>query len=249
MVRGFYAAATGMEVQRKKMDVITNNMTNVDTQGYKKEWLVSTTFDEVLIERRHDSTAANETGPFTFGTRIDEVFVDFTQGSFEETGETTDIALAGEGFFVVSTPGGERLTRASAFDVDYNGYIVDSNGYYLLGQNGPINVGTDDFSINDRGGIIANGRNIDTIRVMTAADVNDLQKQGENLYYSESGYIAADAGRYAVKQGFVEGSNVNIAREMVDMMTVYRVYESNQKALQMVDELTGRAVNEIAPVR
>lgn len=249
MVRGIYAAGTGMLLQRRKMETITSNLTNVETSGYKKNYLVSHSFDDVLLERINDPSVTMNyyAGPYNFGTQVDQVYLDFTQGSFEPTGLSTDLAIAGDGFFVMETEGGERYTRASAFYLNAEGCLTDGEGHYLLGENGRLRVMSDDFSVNTNGDIFINGEYYDTIRVVQFEDNSVLRSQGSNLFSAEAEPVQATD--FEVKQGFLEGSNVQAAREMVDMITVYRAYETNQRMLTMYDEIVGKAVNEIGGLR
>ncbi len=252
MLRGLYTAATGMTVQRAKMDVLTNNIVNSSTTGYKSDTLVSSSFTEVMIERLGDPNILNtarEVGPFSFGTHIDEVFTDFAPGSVENTGAQTDLAISGEGFFAVDTPDGERYTRAGNFSVSQEGYLVTSDGYYVLGENGRINVGSGDFTVDAEGNVSVEGEARDTLRVVQFQETAGLRKQGDCLYYALNGEIPADAENAGVMQGYLEGSNVDIAGEMVDMITVYRTYEANQKILTMTDETLGMAVNNLGSLR
>lgn len=242
-------AGTGMLLQRRKMEVITNNITNVETTGYKKDYLVSHTFDDVLLERINDTNVMGQTrlvGPLNFGTQVDQKYTDYTSGSFEQTERNTDLALVGDGFFVLQTPAGERYSRAGAFTVNSRGYLTDQDGNYLMGTNGPVYVGGDDFAVDSQGNVTADGQTVNTLRLVTFADPGVLRKQGDNLYYG-AGAQAADT--VEVKQGFLENSNVQAAREMVDMITVYRTYETNQKILTMIDETVGKAVNDIGRLR
>lgn len=237
-------------VQRRMMENVTTNITNVETTGYKKNYLVTHSFDEVLLNRIQDAQYIgwkSPVGNLTFGTLVDQKFMDFTQGSFEETGRSTDLGLAGDGFFVVETPAGERYTCAGALALTVDGYITDPNGNYLLGQNGRINVGTSDFKVNEDGGVYVDGFYVDTIRTVSFEDNNTLRSQGSNLYFATGAPI--EGSNAAIMQGFVENSNVSTAREMVDMLTVYRAYETNQKILTMTDETLGKAVNEIGALR
>ena len=251
MLRGLYTAATGMTVQRNKMDVLTNNIVNASTTGYKQDELISSSFEEVLIERINDPYVVNtsdEVGPYSFGTHIDEVFTNFAQGSFEETGTATDLAISGEGFFAVETPDGERYTRDGNFSVDQQGYLLTGSGYYVLGDNGRLNVGTGGFTVAQDGSVTVGGEVSDTIRIVRFEEMTGLRKQGENLYYSLNGEIPTEDGG-EVLQGYLEGSNVDIASEMVDMISVYRTYEANQKILTMTDETLGLAVNDLGSLR
>jgi len=250
MIRGLYVAGTGMMVQRRLMETVTNNITNVETTGYKKNYLITHSFDEVMLERIQDAEFVGlkpQVGNMTFGALVDQIYQDFSQGGFETTGRSTDMALAGDGFFVVSTPEGERYTRSGAFALTVDGYICDPNGNYLLGQNGRINVGNNNFGVSENGTVMADGRYIDTIRTVSFADNNSLRSQGSNIYSSTAGAI--EGSNAVIKQGFVENSNVAVSREMVDMITVFRAYETNQKILTMIDETLGKAVNEIGALR
>jgi flagellar basal-body rod protein FlgG len=145
---------------------------------------------------------------------------------------------------------GERYTRNAAWVVDMNGDITDSQGNYLLGNAGPINVAGDSaFIIDEDGNVSANGAFVDQIRIVDFADRGALRKEGDNLYAADAAAVMQAPADVRVMQGFLEGSNVDIAREMVDMMTVYRVYETNQRMLTMVDETVGKAVNDIGRLR
>ena len=253
MIRGMYIAGTGMMLQRRLMENITNNIANADTTGYKKEHLVSHSFDDVMIERINDTAVRGYTrlvGPLSFGTQIDQLYVDYSQGGLEGTGRSTDFALTGNGgnaFFAVGTPAGERYTRNGAFYLDDMGFLVDGEGNFLLGNNGNINVGGLNFNVDQNGSIWANDEYIDTIRVVSFADMDALRKQGSNLYAGAAPIAPEEA--YGVHQRFLELSNVDIAREMVDMLTVFRAYETNQRMLTMTDETLNKAVNEIGRLR
>jgi len=246
MVRGQYIAGTGMLLQRRVMEAITNNITNADTTGYKQETLTARRFDDVLLERLNDYDYG-EPGPLNFGTQIDQLYVDYTTGSFEETGRPGDLALEGDVFFAIETPDGERYTRSGAFEVDDLGYLTDSEGNFLSGENGRINVGQSTFSVDGYGNVSVDGEFIDRIRLVSFADNDTLRKQGSNLFYATEEPIAPN--EYKMLQGFLESSNVDIGREMVDMIATYRAYETNQRMLTIIDESVGLAVTEIGRVR
>lgn len=249
MVRGTYIAGTGMLVQRRNMEVVTNNIVNSETTAYKKDTLIMRSFDDVMIIRADDMGVGRSKpiGSLNFGAQVDEKHTDFSPGSFEETGRSTDIGLVGDVFFVFATPAGERYGRAGAFYVDSTGYLTDGDGNYPLGNNGPIYVGSEDFKIAENGAITVADRQTDTLRLASFDDNRSLRKQGDNLYFSADAPIAPRP--YAVKQGFVEMANLDIGREMVEMLALYRSYETNQRMLTMTDEITGKAVNEIGRVR
>jgi len=246
-----------MLLQRRMMETITNNITNADTTGYKKEHLVSHSFDEVLIRRTNDPHVLGYTrsishmpkvGPLNLGTQIDQLYLDFAEGNLEGTERSTDLALVGDVFFVVQTADGERYTRTGAFYIDEQGYLTDGEGHFLLGENGPVYVGGLNFTVDDLGRVIIDGQYTDRIRVVSFEDKLSLRRQGSNLYFSLEP-PQAEPNQYRMIQGFLETSNVDIGREMVDMLTVFRAYETNQRMLTMIDETVGRAVNDIGRLR
>jgi len=239
------------------METITNNISNADTTGYKKEYLVSHSFDEVLAKRLNDPGVVGQTqiisdlpvvGPLNLGTQIDQLYVNYDEGALEGTERSTDLALTGDAFFAMDTPAGERYTKSGAFYIDDAGYLVDGEGNYLQGENGHINVGGLNFQVDELGGVRVDGALVDNIKIVSFADNNSLRKQGSNLYFSLDN-PQAQANTHKVLQGYLETSNVDIGREMVDMLTVYRTYETNQRMLSMVDEIAGKAVNEIGRLR
>ena len=122
MVRGLYTAGTGMLVQRRKMETVTNNITNAETNSYKKEYMLSHSFDKVLARRINDtnvlSASGRAVGPLNFGTQVDHLYINFDQGSLDGTERSTDLALIGDVFFVVQTADGERYTRDGSFHIN-----------------------------------------------------------------------------------------------------------------------------------
>ena len=251
MIRGQYIAATGMMLQRRRMENITNNITNAETVGYRKETLVSHSFDDVLLRRINDTNARGygvNPGPFHFGAQVDELFTSFDMGILEETGRDSDMALIGDAFFVFDTQEGDRYTKAGAFIVNPEGYLVDGEGHYLRGTGGNILVGHGKFTVDERGNVMVNGENRGTLMIVRFEDNAQLRKEGSNLF-SAGGAAPTAANNFIIRQGFVENANVDIGREMVDMLTTYRAYETNQRILTMIDESLGRGVNDIGRLR
>lgn len=246
MVRGLYTAATGMMVQRNKMDVLTNNIVNAETTGFKKDTLVTSTFSEVMLSRIHDPNVdiygGNEVGTYDYGTHIDELVTDLSGGSLEQTGRSTDLAIEGEGFFAVETSAGERYTRAGNFSVNSEGYLVTRDGNYVLGENGRIYTGSDKFTVSESGTVTGSMAAEDQLKVVTFGNLGALRKEGNNLYYPYDGAAAVPAAA-VIRQGTLESSNVDVSNEMVDMISVYRKYEASQKIASMTDDSLGLAVN------
>ncbi len=249
MIRGLYTSATGMIVQRQKMDVVTTNIVNAETTGYKSDELMIRTFDSVMLERLNDPNVeklGGDIGTYSFGNYAQERVTNFDIGAFETTGRNTDIALDGDGFFVIEMEDGEeRYTRSGNFVVDPEGYLTTERGNYVLGENGRILVGSEDFSVSLTGAITAEDGVSDNLRLVSFEDTKVLRKQGHNLYYIYGDAQPVEGMRGSVRQGIQESSNVNIADESVDLIQLYRKYEANQRAVRLNDETLGLAVNKI----
>ena len=255
MVRGLYTAATGMNVQAKRLEVISNDLANTTTTGYKKDVAVVASFQDVLMSRLNDTqngTPNNGTiGKITYGAKIDEIYTDFTQGSIVSTGEMVDVAIQGNGFFVVQTPNGEAYTRDGNFSINQYGELVTKEGYPVMGLEGAITLGEEFLStggqvlINSQGEITLDEGYIDTLEVVSFEDNKSLTKMNDNLYSGTGARLPFEG---SLVQGYLETANVNPVTAMVDMITVSRAYETNQKMIQVQDSLLGKAVNELGRV-
>ncbi len=246
MIRGLYIAATGMQTQQNRMDVVTNNLANASTTGYKEDTLLTRSFQDMMVERLDDPSVVSRSkmmGPLNSGIHIDEIRTSFGAGTLEASDLSTDLALSGDGFFVVQTAQGERYTKAGNFSIAADGTLTTSEGYAVLGQNGPIQVGNSSFTVSSDGRVTsANGN--DQLRIVSFADNQGLRKEGGNLYtnYNTQLIEGSDA---QVHQGFLETSNVDLTSQVVDMINIQRNYELNQRVIRMMDERLGRAVSEI----
>lgn len=258
MVKGLYTAYTGMINEQNRMDVLSNNMANVTTVGYKKEGATSQSFDEVLDLKIKDSTAgynlATREGYNSRGVKIGENYVDWSQGGFRITGNTYDLALGGNGFFAVefTNKSGETSTkysRAGEFQLNSAGNIVTHEGDYLLDTAGR-HITVDplkETSIDRQGRVMQDGRTIATIQVQDFENYDYLKKYGETYYEPIEGarFKNADGQIYS---GYLEASNVSTVTEMVNLITISRQYESNQKVIQTIDSTLEKAVNQVGRV-
>ncbi|MDD4074941.1 MAG: flagellar basal-body rod protein FlgF [Eubacteriales bacterium] len=251
MIRGLYIAGTGMLTQRNKMDVITNNLTNADTIGFREESMLSRTFEDMLLDRENDPAVLRQdrqVGPLSTGTHIDEINISFGQGAPEETGLTTDMAIEGDGFFVVNTPAGDRYTRAGNFTLDAQGVLRDVLGNPVQGENGNITLTSDHFVVRSDGTIFdeVTGNQVARLRIVEFTNEDNLREQAGNLFYVYQDAGMRDAENSAVLQGYIESSNVNIANQMVSMIIASRAYETSQRVAGMIDQTLDAAVNDIA---
>jgi len=245
MFRSIYASGTAMLTQEKRMDVISNNVANAQTTGFKEDNMISRSFRDELISRLDETTIVNkvrEVGPYNHGIHVDQVVTDFTGGTPITTDNYTDVAIEGDGFFVYNTDAGERYSRDGAFRVTNDGILVNQDGLAVLGQNGEINVGTNgEFKISRVGDVYnTDGEFVDRIRLAAFDNNALLRKEGNNLYYNTTANMQESTA--SLRQGFTEASNVNMVSSMVEMIKTYRNYETNQKVIQSVDGVMAKTV-------
>ena len=217
--------SSAIEGLTKEFSIIAHNLANVSTAGYKRR---SNVFSKELSQRGAGSKVDTGNEADFYST------YDFSQGAFLETGRKLDFALVGKGFFKVETPDGSLYTRNGTFRISQNGQVVDSEGRYVVGQNGPIsippNATMSSLSVSNDGTIASDGLAIDKFKLVDFGDnEKDLVAAGLNSYQIDGDIKPVDAANVLVKQGYKEGSNVQMVEELVDMITVSRLYESNMK--------------------
>lgn len=257
MVRGLYTAYTGMINQQYRLDTITNNLANSDTTGYKSEGATSKSFKDMLMVKVKDGSEGylqRGIGTMSLGVKIGENYTDYSQGSFRETGNTYDLAIEGNGFFSIAFTnkrGEESImyTRDGSFTIDVEGALRTKDGDYVQGEGGNIYIPTNasDVKINAVGQIFADDEYVDTIKMVDFEDYNYLEKYGENMYKPVNGATEKEfSGK--INQGYLEASNVNVVSQMVEMITISRAYESNQRIIQSMDSMLEKSVNEVGKV-
>lgn len=272
MVKGLYTAYTGMVNQQNRMDVLTNNLANSATTGYKKEGTVSQSFDETLaikIKDTSDYSIPKGIGDISLGAKIGETYTDYGQGAFRVTDNDYDLAIDGDGFFAISFTNKAgvssiKYTRDGAFTMTKEGYLVTKDGDFLLNKavalasNNQIVNGVPtgaiqldprlNFRVDEGGNIYQNNNLITQVGVVNIDDYNYISKYGENMYdLVEGGNVVDSDAR--ISQGTLEQSNVNVVSEMVEMITVTRSYEANQKIIQTIDTMLDKSVNSIGTLR
>lgn len=256
MVKGLYTAYTGMINQQNRLDVLTNNLANSATSGFKAEGATSQSFDEVMAVKIKDTSSAyvnKRIGAMSMGVKIGETYTDYGQGSFRTTGNTFDLALEGEGFFGVSftNKAGEqsiKYTRDGSFTLTNDGYLVTKDGDFVQGTNGNIRINPNaEVSIDSMGNIYEDGVLTAQLEIVDFEDYDYLEKYGENMYDAVEGATVTES-EANTHQGYLETSNVNVISEMVEMITVTRAYETNQKVIQTIDSTLDKAVNTVGRV-
>ncbi|WP_047982577.1 flagellar hook-basal body protein [Ornithinibacillus contaminans] len=266
MLRGFYTAASGMLTMQRQQEALSNNIANANTPGYKADQASIRAFPEMLLyqmgsenvptKQPKNFPVQNPIGSINTGVYVQEYVPNFIQGSLKETGITTDLALndgvfpdeTGGIFFTVQNENGEpRYTRNGNFTVDGQGYLVSTEGYYVLDQAGnPIQTDGMEFTVNPDGQLQVGGQAIQ-LGIAYTANANDLEKEGNGLLAGEAGPVPAGV-TYSVQQGFLEQSNVDAAQSMTQMMESYRLFEMNQKVLKAYDDSLGKTVNDVGRI-
>lgn len=264
MWRGLYTAATGMITESYRTDVIANNLANANTTSYKRDDAVSKDFEPMLMRRIDDYSmrqrdvttfkgfslysGAPVVGELGMGSQVDEVATDFSQGSFETTGNQFDLAISGEGYFMVDTPQGQRYTRAGNFYRSATGRLVNVNGYNVLDNRGrPIDIPDEATTIivGPTGNITTDGNFVARLGLFQFEGGNRaVLKQGDNLY-RPNGNPRRINGTGEIQQGVLERSNTNIVSEMVNLIANYRAYEANSRAVVTQDTMLEKSVNEV----
>ncbi len=253
MIKALWTAASGMEAQQLNMNVISNNLANVNTTGFKKS---RADFQDLLYQtsRTAGSASSAETEVPTgiqvgLGTRTAAVQKIFTVGDMAQTGNELDVAIEGPGFFQVAMPSGETAyTRAGAFKKDGDGRLVTSDGYTIFPEV-TIPANATRVAIGGDGTVSAylDGQStpteIGTLELASFSNASGLNSIGRNLYLetpSSGAPVAGTPGEEGIgtlSQGFLEGSNVSVMEEMVAMIAGQRAYEINSKAIKTADEM------------
>ena len=248
MTKGFYNLTSGMLSQTRRLNVVGNNMTNLSTPGYKAEFYTDTTFDQVLISRvgNKEKSGAEVIGEESYILAPDEFYVDYSQGAVEETGLNLDFAIQGEGFFAIQTADGVEYTRGGSFSLDAEGCLYLPDHGRVLGQDGqPLRLTTDNISADAQGRLTtAEGEYLGQLRVFVFPDNSQLVKNESGLF-GANGQNAAAAAQPAVLWKWVEGSNVDMIREMSLMMTSQRALQSAAQVLKLYDGLLTKATGEL----
>lgn len=249
MVNGLYTSGNAMMLALRKQELSTNNLANAQTTGFKISRMVT----HATVDARRDGEAymrQRET------QKADEVHSDWSSGPLIQTGNALDLALMGDGFLAVSTPGGERYMRSTSLKTMGDGLLVDPAGSPVLDQAGQqIRVPGTKTTISADGRVSSDGQEVATLRIVDFPKPYTLKQEGDGHW---APYPDVPGGKAPspqapdentrVEQGFLEGPNVNTVAEMVRMISQFRDYEAESKVLHAVDSTLDKAVNQIGRV-
>jgi flagellar basal-body rod protein FlgG len=256
MIRSLWISKTGLEAQQTQMDVIANNLANVSTNGFKRSRAV---FEDLLYQtlRQPGAQSSQQTevpAGLQIGTGVQPIATErvFTQGNLQQSGNSMDVAIQGEGFFQVLMPDGTAgFTRDGAFQLNSQGQMVTSSGYPVQPAiTLPANVLSVTISKDGIVSVVQSGSStpvqVGQMQVATFINNGGLQARGENLFVETASSGAPQAnspgsnGAGLLNQGYVETSNVNVVEELVNMIQTQRAYEINSKSIQTTDQMLAR---------
>lgn len=248
MDQGMYTAAAGVIAMEERLTIISNNVANLNTIGFKKDHMSFEQFSKLL------DTSMLAEGQYRV-IPIDVVAlsptIDVTPGSPVETGNPLDVAMIGDGFFVVSTEDGPRYTRAGSFQLTTDNILVTPQGYRVQGEGGDISIDTTTgngiIGIDSRGKITYDDTDVDTLQVVRIAP-EVLVRKGNNLFDVKEGYVPEPVETPSMSQSYLEAANVEPVSEMVDMIATQRAYDAFQKMIRSINDAYSFSIRNVGTV-
>jgi len=256
MSGSIYMAASGAMAYGTRLEILSNNIANVNTVGFKQDKTqFQQYFSSALDNSNIQTSGTTDTSQATEFWFELSTHTDHSTGPLKQTGNRFDMAITGNGFFCVETPDGIQYTRRGDFGMDPNGNLVTQEGWPVLGDGGEITVESQaDFSdidgheilVHDDGTVEVDGNSVGKLRIVEFADLQLLTKVGNTNFMASAGAAAeTPATDYIISQGVVELSNVDAVRMMTELIETLRGYESYQKVIRSIDEVNSRAINEV----
>ena len=246
MFKGFYNLTSAMLTNQQNLNVVGNNMTNISTAGYKQRQYTATTFDEVMYSRLGNKDGKGpEIGKQSYIRASSDIATDFRQGTLEPTGVFLDFAINGDGFFAVQDKNGEiSYTRQGNFSLTEEGYLsLAGHGLVLDAQRNPILMTTDKITSDGFGGIYTEaGARIGQLGVFTFQDPAALQITEQGMYQGEGAVLKGNA---VVLNGYLERSNTDMVKQMTDMISVQRAFQSAAQVSKIYDQLMTKATSDL----
>lgn len=245
MNSGMYAAVSGSLAAMRRLDVITNNLANINTPGYKKDNMAF----EGLLAGPVNPPAVPQGKTADPIMQKENIYIDYSNGTISQSGNPMDLALDGDGFFAVTTPEGTAYTRQGNFRTSPDGTLVTVDGYPVQGTGGStIRIQGSVFEVDAKGVVTVDGEQGGTIAVVDFEKPYKLTKAANALFVPEDPQATTQIGKGQVQQGFVEGSNVDSILEMVQMIETNRYFEACSKVIKGFDDMATKAANELGRV-
>jgi flagellar basal-body rod protein FlgG len=250
MIRGLYTTAAGLATAQLRLGVVSNNIANMQTPGYKQDQLPEDLGKAIDLQRWATNPQGEPVGSIQLGPKVGVSQLDLSPGPMQETSNPLDLAIGGSGFFATQAPDGSvRYTRDGGFHQDVDGSLRARDGSAVLDNgNQPIVLpANSDLAVAADGSILANGNQVAQLQMVDFAPGAQLNKVGNGMFTAPAGVTPQQAGGQ-VYQGYLEASNVDMSESMVATMNLVRAYEANQKMLQMQDETLKSTVNDVGRV-
>lgn len=232
MIDALTATQLAMDYDQLKLQSISQNISNINTPGFKRGVVENAGFDEHLLPNVNSMVQ-----------QLDQSQIR-TQGTFTQTHNPNDIAISGNGYFQVQSEQGVFYTRRGDFQVNSNGELTTATGETVLGKGGVIKIDDHAFTIDAQGALLIDHHKVDQLNIVTFNQSNDLRYVGNSLYQSEASPIPVGSDT-RVLQGFIEQSNVKSIDEMMDMVKTSRHFEANQRVMRTADSLLATAINQL----
>jgi len=242
MIRGIYTSASGLVATQQRMDQLSGNIANVSTIGFKQILATQEDYGTGVSLAFGDGSAAAGIGRLSYGTVATGSVIDRLQGPLISSGIPTDLAISGDGLFVVGTPNGVAYTRAGDFTLDAQGTLVTQQGYPVLDTNGTTITaagGASSFAVGPDGTVAGTGQKLAFI----SFPATGVTVAGENLFTITGPVAPVAAGNGTIQQGFLEGSNVDLAGSMTDLISLQRLFQLSARSLGMQDQTLEDANN------
>ena len=239
MIKGLYKSASAMIPRIKKQEASANNIANAPTPGYKKERVFTKELSKAELKIAHKRNDWEQ-------PMVDKSFTSFAPGVFDKTGNQLDLAIDGDGFFTLELPDGTKaLTRNGAFSVNNQGFLEMPGGALVMGEGGAIEIGSGVVDVSATGIVSSNGSQVGQITPVNVADLQSLQKIGNSLFVVPEGEELIPASKSTVQQGYLEASNVDIVREMIEMIISFRNFEADSKSISVQDQSLEHLFNRV----
>jgi len=239
-----YSALSGNLSAMRKMDIITNNLANANTPGFKKDKMQF----EGLLAGNQNPPAVPQGSTADPILQKENVYIDYDQGPMSQTGNPFDISIDGDGFFEVSTPAGPAYTRQGNFRMSADGTLVTADGFPVMGQGGPILIQGSKVEIDATGAVTVDGTPAGTIKLVDFPKPYNLTRTSSAEFVPANPQVIPQAATGEVRQGQLEGSNVEAISEMVQMIENSRYFDACQRVVRGFDDIAAKATNELGRV-